>query len=476
MKNKYPNLGIITQNHYSDDDEMRIQNNHCNTTTTQTYTYKGRTLDVLNSEPHNTHRKKRETQKAHNLQTGKLARVLFFLCQINILMWTHHRRYPLYIPEDEYHFKMNNQGTSDQNPIALDNVDENNVSTPPPATERFIPTEQMAIDAQAAVDSQQRKLAMYNDEAYRKKANAVTPGEREVNKRLKIKLEDDDHPLKRKVLVIETTKHITDENGEVTTVKTTEEVTRPPSKQATSLQQSQSNLSVYGFTGPDPKNSKVIPIYEAKVVKKKNQEIGASEINNTLKGLDYVAVHDDPIAQEVGKLIKTSDVIFLNIKEVEEEEPEPRYFLWDGVEAIKGIGREDETIHPTCEDCFCDACFKYLWGPYCVAAVERYFEENHYIANERDAYVIYVAHFNRRLDAHSYDDSGNAEQLRPTQITRPPRCMREGSLSHCIKWIKWQRRCGPHSEWYASQRRRRQRSRQTSEAKEQMDNRGSQMN
>ena len=60
--------------------------------------------------------KKRETQKAHNLQTGKLARVLFFLCRINILMWTHHRRYPLYIPEDEYHFKMNNQGTSDQNP------------------------------------------------------------------------------------------------------------------------------------------------------------------------------------------------------------------------------------------------------------------------------------------------------------------------------------------------------------------------
>ena len=40
------------------------------------------------------------------------------------------------------------------------------------------------------------------------------------------------------------------------------------------------------------------------------------------------------------------------------------------------------------------ACCKYLFGPYSIVAVKHYFDKNNYIAIERDAYVVYCAHFN----------------------------------------------------------------------------------
>ena len=201
------------------------------------------------------------------------------------------------------------------------------------------------------------------------------------------------------------------------------------------------------------------------------------ELDCTLAGLDYyMSVNDNPLTQEVNKLVKESDVVFLNIKEVEEDDPEPRYFISDGVESKPGIGQEDNTIDLHCTDCYDDACCEYLWGPYCVAAVERYFCENNYIANKRDAYVIFLAHLNCRMDAHSYDESGASETLRPTQITKLPSCMRKCSLRHSIKLIKWQRSNGPYSDWYRTQRCRRQRTRQSAEAKDQMENRNGQLN
>ena len=304
---------------------------------------------------------------------------------------------------------------------------------------------------------------------------AVSPGkDKGRKKKQKVDIEPDAKDMK--INIVQTTKTIKDENGIVTAVKTNKEISRPATKQESSLHHNQSTLSVYRFTGPDPNSAKVIPIYQAKIVKKKNFESKENELDVVLKGLDYVTVNNNPLTLKVNKLVRESDVIFLNIKEIEEDENKPRYFVFDGVEAIKGIDREDETIHPTCSEHFCDACYEYLWGPYCVAAVERYFKENHYIANERVAYVIYVVHLNCRLDAHSYDDSGAAERLRLTQITKPPKFTMEGSLCHCIKRIKWQQTCGPYANWYSSQRCRRERNRQTSRAKEQMQNHHDQMN
>ena len=368
------------------------------------------------------------------------------------------------IPDDKYHFKMSKkQGDTDKNPIVLDNV----ASTTTKATQtaaRPEPTAEQAIEAQRALDKQQATLAALNKNMNKKLPAAVSPGE-DGSRKKKQKTTKDPSSMDMKITTVQTTKTIKDKNGVVMAVKTTEEISRPPTKQESSLHHRQSTLLVYRFTGPDPNSAKVIPIYQAKVVKKKNREAKEKELDVALKGLNYVTVNDDPLTLEVNKLVRESNVIFLNIKEVEEDKNEPRYFVWDWVEAIKGLGREDETIHPTCTDCFYDTCHGYLWGPYYVAAVERYFKENHYIANERVAYVIYVAHYNHRLDVHSYDGSGAAERLRPTQITKPPKCMKEGSLRHCIRWIKWQRTCGPYADWYSSQHHRRERSRQTNEAK-----------
>ena len=317
------------------------------------------------------------------------------------------------------------------------------------------------------------KSGWHNNNMNKKRPADVSPDN--VNKKANRTSDDTDDRSNTQTSTVTTTKTIKDENGSITTVKTTKEITLP-SPIAAALCQSQSSLSIYGFTGSSKDDAKVIPIYQAKVTKPSKKKAFEADVNNAITGLEYTAVRDDPLSQEVAKLVKQSNVIFLNVQEVEEGIPEPRFFVWDGVDAIKGCGQEEETIHPRCRDCFADACCEFLWGLYCLAAVERYFHENYFIANEKDAYVVFTSHFNRQLDIHSYNESGNAEALRPTQITKPPLCMREGSLKHAIRWIKWQKAYGPHAEWYNSQRRRRQRNRQTAEAKEQMQNRAGQLN
>lgn len=231
------------------------------------------------------------------------------------------------------------------------------------------------------------------------------------------------------------------------------------------------NLTIYGLTGGStPGDTKVIPIYEAKVTKFKDQDKKKEKMEHTLQYLDTVSFQDDPTFQRVNSSVSYSDVLFLNVKEVEEDDIEPVYFVFHNCKSKPGPGQEEDTMHHTCEECFYDKCCEYMFGPYCVAAVKRYFEENCYIANERDAYVTFKAHLNRRLDHHSFENSTN-ETIRPTQITRVPKCMREGSLYYAIEWIKWQRAHGPHSEWYAEQRRKRKRAKMAKIAKEQNDNR-----
>ena len=72
-----------------------------------------------------------------------------------------------------------------------------------------------------------------------------------------------------------------------------------------------------------------------------------------------------------------------------------------------------------------------------MSAVKRYWDENSHSATVKDAYVTFVAHYNRVLDWHSYGE-GDTNRLRPTKITKPPHCMRKGSLRFAIQWIKWQ--------------------------------------
>ena len=120
-------------------------------------------------------------------------------------------------------------------------------------------------------------------------------------------------PKRRKTTTV-TTQTITDANGHVTTVKMTEEVSCPTVTAAT-LCQSQSILSVYSFSDKNTESAKVILIYQAKIVKK--------DLNHTLAGIDYVPVSSNILTQEVNNLVKESNVIFLYIKEVEEDKSEP---------------------------------------------------------------------------------------------------------------------------------------------------------
>ena len=380
-------------------------------------------------------------------------------------------KYLLLLHKDETIFPMsakpinNNNKGDEKNPIELlDEISGNS---------GILPTPEQIVSAHQALGRQRDLLATFNDNMNKKRPADVSP--EDSKKKPNCATDKATSVSPNQTSTVTTTKTIKDENGAITTVKTIEEITRP-SPIAAALRQSQSNLSIYGFTGSTKDGAKVIPIYQAKVTKPSKKKAFDAEVNNAIAGLEYTAVRDNPLLQEVAKLVKQSDVIFLNVQEVEEDIPEPRFFVWDGVDAIKGCGQEEETIHPRCRDCFADACCEFLWGLYCLAAVERYFHENYSIANEKDAYVVFTSHFNRQLDIHSYNESGNAEALRPTQITKPPLCMREGSLKHAIRWIKWQKAYGPHADWYNSQRRRRQRNRQTAEAKEQMQNCAGQLN
>ena len=128
-------------------------------------------------------------------------------------------------------------------------------------------------------------------------------------------------------------------------------------------------------------------------------------------------------------------MVFLSIKEVEEDDPEPSYFPFGDAETVKGSGREDGALSTNCNKCFYNACCEYLWGVYLAAVMKHYFGENHLIINKRDVYTILTTHLKCRLNIHSYEESSNSEVLRPTQITRIPTCIKEGCLGWVIKWI-----------------------------------------
>ena len=78
-----------------------------------------------------------------------------------------------------------------------------------------------------------------------------------------------------------------------------------------------------------------------------------------------------------------------------------------------------DTCMHGCKDCFLDAYCEFLFGPYCYAVVKCYYTEHIYTESLRDAYVYYVAHFNRQLDSHYYTESGNDKCLRESDISKP---------------------------------------------------------
>ena len=192
----------------------------------------------------------------------------------------------------------------------------------------------------------------------------------------------------------------------------------------------------------------------------RNKDKHSKKIDLTLKVnalIAYTKVSDDPRKQQIASELLGSDLLFLEIKEIEEDDVEPVYEIFgEGEPLCKDHADPFEgwKINNNCETCYADCCDEWRFGQYCVSAVKRYWNENSHCATIKDAYIIFVAHYNRVLDWHSYGEGYN-HKLRPTRLTKPPYCMRKGSLLFSIQWIKWQIENGSEKELYDEIRKRR---------------------
>ena len=195
----------------------------------------------------------------------------------------------------------------------------------------------------------------------------------------------------------------------------------------------------------------------SKIVYNNDNQINEKDLTLKLNSLvTYAKVDDDPKKQQVGYEVFYTDIIELELTEISEDDLEPRYEIFGADQPLCKDHAEiasEWKINNDCPSCYLDCCDEWRFGQYCVSAVERYWNENSHSATVREAYIHFVAHYNRVLDWHSYGD-GFTHKLRKTQITKPPYCMIKGSLRHAIQWIKWQTENGSEKEWYAVLRKR----------------------
>lgn len=107
---------------------------------------------------------------------------------------------------------------------------------------------------------------------------------------------------------------ITDQEGvTVAIAKTIEIVVTKSTNKPTKL----AKYNIHGFTGVDSK-SKVIQISKGKPATKILAKAVKIELNLTVASLDHTTsmITDDPLYQEVRKIVRESDIIFLNMKNV----------------------------------------------------------------------------------------------------------------------------------------------------------------
>ena len=367
------------------------------------------------------------------------------------------QRHSLIIPEDEIPFKsiftMSSDGNK-SNPIVLDG---DNPVKDEPVAEVKIKTEavsekdeEMKAEEDATANLKPAATVMVSPDNPRKRA--ATNQDTTKQSELTDNNETNNNTKIETVTTTVVTKTTKDNNGNTTTAVTT---------------------TKSRFFAPPPVT--VCKIIRSK--KQKTKEEIDEEMNRVLRVCDYThdIITDNPLHQAVNYEVRESDIRFMHLAEVVQDSEEPRYWVWKDIDSYKPKAASDEEAGDTCmrgcEDCFLDACCEYLYGPYLVAAVKRYYEENPHIATLRDAYVYYIGHFNRRLDIHSYHESGNAERLRASEITKPTKCMKAGSLKYCMEWVNWQLHHGPHAAFYAAERSKRMLIKAQKKAKEERYNR-----
>ena len=120
-------------------------------------------------------------------------------------------------------------------------------------------------------------------------------------------------------------------------------------------------------------------------------------------------IFDDFAGSYAAREIFDSDVILLHLRELETDEEEPSYVMW-GTDPKLKLNKYyvneagDKKANCDCDDCmFTDVCDESRFRSYCVAAVKRYYNENKYFATVKNAYVVFVSHYNRALDFNSFN-------------------------------------------------------------------------
>ena len=212
------------------------------------------------------------------------------------------------------------------------------------------------------------------------------------------------------------------------------------------------NATVRSFR-PQP-NGTLVPMGQegertfiiTKISKKKSNKTKETKMISLIHShVSDCNVNDTPLFSVTAHNVRSSDVFLLELKEFDNDnEPEPfyNYFGHDPELILKQSPFDPEGDYKkncACGECeFEDICDKYRFGPYCVQAVKRYYEENKFFVTMKDAYIVYISHYNRALDYVSFNRDQKSKGLRSTEINKSPHCMVEqGSLKHSLYWTKW---------------------------------------
>ena len=198
-----------------------------------------------------------------------------------------------------------------------------------------------------------------------------------------------------------------------------------------------------------------------KVTKKKSRNARQKKVNTLLHLLiSDCTVNDTPLCSVTARNLQTSDILFMELKEVEDDDEEPKYqcFGYDPNITMKKCYKDEKgefMKNCACDDCeFIDVCDEYLFGAYCVAAVKRYYNKNKFFVTLKDAYIVYVSHYTRTLELKSFNRDNERKGMRNTEVTKPPHCMQEGSLKHVLHWVKWKVENRPEKSYYQEMRPR----------------------
>ena len=144
----------------------------------------------------------------------------------------------------------------------------------------------------------------------------------------------------------------------------------------------------------------------ANIAKKKSKESKEKKMTLLIDSLvSGCNVNDTPLFLVAARILKFSDMSFIELREFDNDaEPEPWYQRFGHnpnlilkPSPMDHLGEMKKNC--SCDECeFYDVCDEYRFGPYCVAAVRHYFEENRFFVTLKDAYIVYASHYNCALE------------------------------------------------------------------------------